>query len=187
MRTLLSSLLVILFVSSSTFLIGQDADEYQTFDIYQIQLGAFKAQPDLKDFSDLKDLGKLSFKPIAFDEPEDDLHRVFLGTFLGKETALKVMEIVRARGYEDAVYDVDDYNLNHSTGKSLRYTLQLAANKKKYNISGYDDYADYVLYQKGFYRICFGLYPKSDLKDIRKQVLPGLKKKGIKPYFRKFR
>ncbi|MEO1436897.1 MAG: hypothetical protein AAFV80_15265, partial [Bacteroidota bacterium] len=105
----------------------------------------------------------------------------------GLETAKKVMELVKARGYEDAVYDVDDFNLNHSTGKLLNYTLQLGANKKGYDFSRYGDNADYVLYQKGFYRVCMGLYERSNIKSIRKQVLPGLKKKGIKPYFRKFR
>ncbi|MEM7105423.1 MAG: SPOR domain-containing protein [Bacteroidota bacterium] len=175
---------ICLFIGLPFNSIGQ----VEQFNIYQVQVGAFQGDVDLNQFKDLQDLGEVTTRSIRFGgAPNDGYTRVFVGKFLGEKTALKMLEIIRKRGYPDAVFNVDNVNLNISDGRFLIYTLQMGAHKRKFNIKKYNGYGEFVLYENGFYKICYGLYASEDVPKLRKEIIPNIRKKRLKPFPKRFR
>ncbi len=180
---------------------AQDIGQSNQYDfIYQIKVTLVTGRKvDWVKFKNLKDLGQLTTSTVELDPEETSVKTpVYLGYYLGKSTAQKVLAEVKKRGYSQAKMVSDGaYQLGHSTGKHIRYGLQLGAFKalSQVKMSQYpkQDTEDkiYLQYKGGAYKVLYNLYTQGEvppsLTKARSKVIPWLKKKGYQAFVQKFR
>lgn len=93
--------------------------------IYEIRLGAYAKGLSDNAFDNLKDLGLL--KVINND---NGLLLVYLGSYMGKSTANKVLATVKARGYKTAYLEKVKVDFVTAEGVELTHTYQFCSVKK---------------------------------------------------------
>lgn len=93
---------------------------------YQIHLGGFSTSVQLEDFDNVQDLGILSTSCIQKKtNTGDGLTHVYLGIYLGKSTAEKLLTEARARGYKGATLIEDPVSFNSSDGQKITSAIQI--------------------------------------------------------------
>lgn len=154
--------------------------------VYQIYLGKLQPGESLDGFADAAHLGFL--RTFSIEEPPrvqgssraSEEKKVFLGPFLGHETATKMMEQLVDLGYIEAYLERDEDGLKTPAGNPLTHSIQLGAfetlDMKKFSkIATVPAHGVFVLYEDGLYKVLSGLYPTTEKAYLRKSVLPYLK------------
>lgn len=157
----------ILLLATTTF-----AQKSMTEMTYKVRLSAFEKDFDKAKFDNVKDLGMLTFE-LA----ENGFTRVYLGNYLEKRTAQRVMDKVVSRGYKDAYLVRDNYLFEGLNGEELTHTVQFASVKKLNLQKVYDALAAdavgqfmlndlYVSYSGGYYRLMLGMFAQGDQEKL---------------------
>ncbi|OJJ22498.1 hypothetical protein BKI52_07405 [marine bacterium AO1-C] len=197
-KTFVVALLLLGYTLSSKAQDNYQSSEYDV--IYQIQVALINGNSvNWTKLKNLTDLGQLTTNTVELD-PADTPGKtpVYLGYYLGKSTAQKVLAEVKKRGYTKAKMVSDGaYQLGHSTGKHIRYGLQLGAFKslRLVKVGQYpkknDEDRIYLQYKGGAYKVFYNLYTKGDtppgLAEAKNELVPWLKKKGYQVFVQKFR
>ncbi|MCP4441079.1 MAG: SPOR domain-containing protein [Aureispira sp.] len=126
---------------------------------YKIRIAAMSQAFDKAMFSNLKELGVLMYEPA-----DNGYTRVYLGMYMGKTTAKRILSKVKHRGYKTAYLVQDTYIFQSVDNEELTHTLQFSA-VKRLNVvkvveslrrSGmHEDF--YIWYNRGYYRLSLGL------------------------------
>lgn len=139
---------------------------------YKIRLSAFEKNFDKAKFDNVRDLGVLTYE-LA----ENGFTRVYLGNYLEKRTAQRIMDKVKGRGYKDAYLVRDNYIFEGIEGEQLTHTIQFSS-VKKLNLQKVTDAlaADavgqfmvnelHVSYSGGYYRLMLGMFAQGDQAKI---------------------
>jgi hypothetical protein len=93
--------------------------------IYDIRLGAYSKGLSDNAFNNLKDLGLL--KVI---NNEDGMLLVYLGSYMGKHTADKILATVKSRGYKTAYIEAVKTDFINAQGIELTHTYQFCSVKR---------------------------------------------------------
>ena len=93
--------------------------------IYDIRLGAYSKGLSDNAFDNLKDLGLL--KVI---NNEDGMLLVYLGSYMGKNTATKILATVKNRGYKSAYSEAVKTDFINAEGVELTHTYQFCSVKR---------------------------------------------------------
>jgi hypothetical protein len=93
--------------------------------IYDIRLGAYSKGLSDNAFDNLKDLGLL--KVI---NNEDGMLLVYLGSYMGKQTANKILATVKSRGYKTAYLEAVKTDFINAQGVELTHTYQFCSVKR---------------------------------------------------------
>lgn len=118
-------LLIIGLILSPGIVLGQN-NPIDLGTQYQIHLGGFSNTVQLVDFDNVQDLGILSTTCIQKKtNTGDGLTHVYLGIYLGKNTAEKLLNEVKARGYKGATLIEESASLNSSVGKKFTSAIQI--------------------------------------------------------------
>lgn len=130
---------------------------------YRIRLGAFAKPIEVSAFQGLFDLGVVTFEPA-----DNGFVRAYLGTYMGKSTASKILAIAKKRGYKDAYIARDNYLFENSMGEQLTQTFQFSAAKKldaRKVVEGLlaedtrlSDENLYILFDGSYYHYSLGLF-----------------------------
>lgn len=142
--------------------------------ICRIRVASLKGTIDYEAVGKLSDLGVLSFEPS-----DNGFTRVYLGTYLGKYSAYKVVEQVKRRGYPSAFVVEDQNFLNTEEEGSAAYSTYQIYSSKKLDVKGLNEIAEkyreqvYISYSGGNYRVSLGLYQK-ELYPFEEQTYAGL-------------
>jgi len=137
--------------------------------IYRIKLLTISNQSDLKIFNILKDLGV-----IHFESYQEDKYRVYLGNYLGKPTAEKILPQVQKRGFTGACVEKKSTEFISEFGDSLTHTIQFIALRKldlrkivnNPKLNDKDKKEVYIWYHNGYYRVSMGLVNEKNTDKI---------------------
>ncbi|MCI4669422.1 MAG: hypothetical protein MRZ79_14910 [Bacteroidia bacterium] len=136
--------------------------------IYQIYIGPAKIGTEEKVYSKLRKYGFLrpfSITQVSAGEPGENLP-IYLGPYLGRETADHVLAMVQKMGYADAYVEGDEVSLTTNEGAQLTHTVQIGA-YENLDASFYASLSNqpakgvFILYEEGLYKFMGGLYPES--------------------------
>ena len=94
--------------------------------IYEIRLGAFLKGVPVNAYEDLKDLGILK---IVIGE-ENGMEYVYLGSYMGKTTANKILSIVKSRGHKTAYLEKVKDKFVDADGREMTHTYQFCSVNK---------------------------------------------------------
>jgi hypothetical protein len=163
--------------------------------LYLILIESHYGEPDLLPFDNLEDLGILRAEPINDDYLVMGLYQVYLGWYIGRETAESVLSQVVARGYPHAQLMADYFTLRHGEGAMDNHSIQVGAysvlDMKEFGsqigMATLQDVNVYIMLEDGVYKILMGLFPESEAEDVRTVMLPVLGQRGIYGYVRRFR
>lgn len=139
---------------------GQENSNAQSIKTtYKIRIAAMSKAFDKAIFNDLEELGVVMYEPA-----DNGYTRIYLGVYLGKTTANKILAKVKRRGYKSAYLVQDTYIFQSVDNRELTRTLQFSAvkclNLTQVVASLRESDADvdfYVWYSNGYYRLCLGL------------------------------
>lgn len=93
---------------------------------FQIHLGGFSTSVQLQDFDNVQDLGILSTACIQKKtNTGDGLTHVYLGIYLGKNTAEKLLNEAKARGYKGATLIEEKVSFSSPEGKKFTSAIQI--------------------------------------------------------------
>lgn len=197
-KILLAATLLMACIVSSKAQQNYKPSEYDY--IYQVQITTIKGKKvDWAKFKKLKDLGQLTSNTVELDPVETPGKTpIYLGQYLGKSTAKKILAEVQKRGYKNAkIVNDGGFALGHSTGKHVRFALQLGAFKslKLVNVGQYpqkdEDDRIYLQYKGKAFKVFYGIYSGGDMpngtENAKANIVPWLKKKGYQTFFQKFR
>ncbi len=128
--------------------------------VYKIRISSLQGQVLFEKFDKISKYGVLSYEPSG-----NGFTRVYLGQYIGRRTAQRVLNIVKNRGFRSA-YLVLDNNLydSNSPSNQLYYTYQFTSLKKLDHskfIASMDSFNQAILhirYDNGFYKYSLGLY-----------------------------
>lgn len=129
--------------------------------VCKIRVAAVKGQVDQTKVDKLSDLGILSFEAA-----DNGYTYVYLGKYISKYTAYKVLDRVKARGYKSAFVVVEENFINKADTETPSYSTYQVASLKKLNLESLNALDDnfrsdiYVTYGDGYYRLSMGLYQK---------------------------
>ncbi len=132
------------------------AGEYST--VYVVRVAAFEKTFDaIKLTERIGDLGVVSFVS------SDKNMRVYLGKYLGRRTAERVLRLVKKRGFKDAYIISDNYAFTSKEGLYTSHTFQIGAFKRldATNLNLLHEQTKehlYITYENRVYRISVGLY-----------------------------
>lgn len=154
--------LLFLFTLLSPFQLEAQKDDDR---IYKIRVASARGQIFIDNFQKLNRYGILLFEPA-----DNGYTRVYLGTYIGRNTALKILNSVKAAGFRSAYLVLDQELYNSSTPQEvIYYTYQLCATRKL-NLSKVLNKMDpinaqsvHLTYANGFYRYSLGIYDKGIL------------------------
>ncbi len=112
--------------------------------VHQIQLGAFSKDANVAAYVDLSDVGYIESIPRGAHQ------KVFVGPYMGRESAAQALQVVRRRGFQDAFIDASTVDLFANANR----VVQLGA-YNSLDMSRFDDLeADlYVLVEKNVYKV----------------------------------
>jgi hypothetical protein len=179
------SLCLVLFCLATLAASAQSTDA-----IYSVRIAAFEKPFDAQSIID--DLGDLGI--LRMQESDKNV-RVYLGNYLDKKTAQKVLGIVKKRKFRSAYIVSDSYLLTYGIYKYNSHTYQIGSFKHlNLNILNLlDDQIKkeiYLSYDRGHFRVSVGLYNPniSHTKDyahsVAKQMGP-VYQQGFDRQFRK--
>jgi SPOR domain len=139
---------------------------------YKIRVGSFAKPLAAEVFKNLEDLGMLSIESV--EVKDDQFLRVSLGTYMGKNTAKRVLEIVKKRGYKDAYFAQENSTFEGVMGEPLTHTFQFSASKQldvtnyrtQMNQALVPDKSIYIYYEQGYYNYSLGIFAEDALNQI---------------------
>jgi hypothetical protein len=165
--------------------------------IYQICVGTIGVGESLAPFDNLRDFGFISMYSLAYPPTEQSEvtgsnRRVFLGPYLGEESANKVLGMVQTRGYTDAYIEADENTLQSKKGRNLIYSVQIGAfanpNMRKFSsITNMFAHGIFLTYEGGLFKVLSGMYDSDNADYVRSEVVPYLKSRGYNGFLRAFR
>lgn len=135
---------------------------------YKIRIAAMAQSFDKAMFKDLEEIGVVMFEPA-----DNGYTRVYLGMYMGKTTAKRILAKVKRRGYKTAYLVQDTYIFQSVDNDELTHTLQFSA-VKRLNLapvveslrkSGMEE-DFYIWYDKGYYRLSLGLLATNKVEAI---------------------
>ncbi len=128
--------------------------------IYKIRLSSLKGEVWFEKFDKVASYGVLTVEPAV-----NGFNRVYIGNYIGRQTAQQVLNMIKRRGFRSAylVLDNDLYDTD-SPEDQRYYTFQFAA-VKRLNISKFinklsriDQALLHIRYDNGFYKYSIGMY-----------------------------
>ena len=139
--------------------------------VYRIKLLSVNKNSDLKLFKNLHDLGVVSFEPF-----DNNTLRVYLGNYIGKFTADRILPTVKARGFTGAYVEKIKDSFVATNGDSLTHTMQFIALKKldirtivnNPKLLETDKKDVFIWYHNGFYRVSMGMIKENESEQIEK-------------------
>ena len=129
--------------------------------ICRIRIASLQGNIDYERIAKLGDLGILDFEPS-----DNGFTRVYLGSYIGKYTAYKVLNEVKKRGYSSAFVVTDLDFINSKAADEPSYHTYQIASAKKLNVQNFNALDDqfkgnmYITYSGTGYRISLGVYQK---------------------------
>jgi len=129
--------------------------------VCRIRVAAVSGAVDRERIAKLADLGI-----ISYEATDNGYTYVYLGKYLGKETAYRVLDRVKARGHRSAFVVVEQDYINAQQTDAPDYSTFQVASLKKLDLESFNALADsfrgdiYVTYNSGYYRLSMGLYQK---------------------------
>jgi len=187
-RLFLLLLFVLLLSATSSF--AQDAFTNLGTQ-YQILLGSYPASVQLTDFNNVQDLGILSTTSIEKKtNVPDGLTNVYLGIYLGKNTAEKFLSMVKDRGYGGATLVLNNTALNGDQGKMIASAIQVEMQSrpdltKLQSMSG--TYRFYIILTTKGYQILTVLHNPIQRTHEFKNAMDFFVDRGFDPLSVKFR
>lgn len=126
--------------------------------IYSIRVAAFAKPFDKQSL--LKQLGDLGV--MRFQDSDKNV-RAYLGNYLDRKTAERVLSVVKKRKFNSAYIISDAYDLSYGEGKHRSHTYQVGAFKNLdfsvlNNLNEKVKNNVYILFDKNVYRVSVGLY-----------------------------
>jgi hypothetical protein len=93
---------------------------------------------------------------------------------MGKNTAKRVLEIVKKRGYKDAYFAQENSTFEGVMGEPLTHTFQFSASKQldvtnyrtQMNHAQVPDKSIYIYYEQGYYNYSLGIFAEDALNQI---------------------
>ncbi|EAY25984.1 hypothetical protein M23134_07133 [Microscilla marina ATCC 23134] len=195
----ITTIICLLCLANTALLKAQSIQESEYDYIYQIEVALVSNQKPVKsywkNYKNLQDLGEFFTYIISQETPElPTKHRILLGRYVGKSTADRILAEVKKRGYKDArIWSDGGFQLGHSTGKDVKYGLQMGAFKSlnQVNVQQYLKYDKdtilYIQYKGGAYKVFMGLYAPYSLASVKTEMVPWYRQKGMKVFVQKFR
>lgn len=135
--------------------------------VYKIRIAAMQKPFNEASFNKFKALGSLSFEPA-----DNGFTRIYLGNYLGRSTAQKVLAKVKQMGFPKAYLMTDNDQFIDSEGRVAGSTLQFSAVKELHLAqlveqieTRYPNNKEdlYIYNQGGFYRLSMGLFAQEDV------------------------
>lgn len=129
--------------------------------VCRIRVAAVKGAIDRERVSELADLGI-----ISYEATDNEYTYVYLGKYIGKGTAYRILDRVKARGHRSAFVVVEQDFINVQREDTPDYSTFQVASLKKLDLESFNALADsfrgdiYVTYNSGYYRLSMGLYQK---------------------------
>ncbi|MDX2250163.1 MAG: hypothetical protein SF052_25495 [Bacteroidia bacterium] len=164
--------------------------------IYQIYVGTMTSLEDLNQFEDLKEFGfirpfSIAELPVQQSRAEEG-KKVFVGPYLGKQTAENILSLIWARGYTNAYIEADERSLRTTKTRALVYSIQLGAfqqpDMRRYEkISNTFAYGTFLTFEDGLYKVMAGLYSPEATGYMKETVIPYLQKLGFSGFTRTVR
>ena len=142
--------------------------------ICRIRVASLKGTIDYEAIGKLANLGVLSFEPA-----DNGFTRVYLGNYLGKYAAYKVVQQVKRRGYPSAFVVADQNFLETAAPEMPPYSTYQIYASKKLNVTTLngipEKYREQVFISNNGsnYRISLGLYQK-EIYPYEEQTYVGL-------------
>lgn len=142
--------------------------------ICRIRVASLQGTIDYEAIGKLSDLGILSFEPS-----DNGYTRVYLGNYVGKYTAYKVIQQVKRRGYPSAFVVEDQDFLNKQEEGGSPYSTYQIYSSKKLNVGTLNEIGEkyreqvFIIFTGTNYRVSLGMYQK-DLYPYEEQTYAGL-------------
>ena len=139
---------------------------------YKLRIAAMSQAIDSSVFAPLAKYGVLSFEPT-----DKGLTRVYLGKYMGKATAAKVLALVKKSGFKQAYIVQEDMLFESVDGDALTHSLQFSADrlldlsKLQAKAAWTEALAKqlHISYANGHYRLSFGLLnPSFQVVEVEK-------------------
>lgn len=163
--------------------------------LYQIYLGEASFGQEKKAFAKAAKYG--FFRPFSIvetgEESPERKNPMFLGPYLGRETAEYVLEKLQKIGYNQAYIEGDEVSLATGKGKLLTHTVQVGAYefldaRLFASVSNQPAGGVVILYEDGLLKLLAGLYPASSEAYLKEYALKYWKNTlGAEVFVRPFR
>lgn len=146
----------------------------QTMDdrIYRIRLAAAKGQVLFERYNKLTNYGALFFEPA-----DNGYTRIYLGSYIGKSTAQRILNLVKARGFKSAYLVLDQNLYTSDTPENIEYfTYQICATKKLntskiiQKLNPVDAQNFHLRYSNGFYQYSLGIFDRGILPATEQTI-----------------
>jgi hypothetical protein len=163
--------------------ISATASEQASEAVYQIFVGKLQPGESLSRFAELTKFGFLRTYSLAEAPKVQGPSRfeaefpVFVGPYVGKETADQVLIQLRELGYNMAYIEQSSASMTDPDGEPLMYSVQLGA-FSELNMTGFEKIANIpahgvsVLYENGLYKVLCGMYTRTQVAYIKDEVIP---------------
>lgn len=142
--------------------------------ICRIRVASLRETIDFEAIGELADLGVLSFEPA-----DNGFTRVYLGNYLGKYTAYKVLQQVKRRGYPSAFVVADQNFLETATEEEAAYSTYQIYASKQLKVTSLNEIPEkyreqvFITNNGSNYRVSLGLYQK-EIYPYEEQTYAGL-------------
>lgn len=129
--------------------------------ICRIRVAALQGAVDYEKLGKLGDLGILSYEPA-----DNGFTYVYLGKYISKYTAYRILDRVKRRGYRSAYVIVEQNYLNNQAEDAPAFSTYQFLSLQKLDLQPFNDLDPsyksdiYITYAKGYYRLSMGLYQK---------------------------
>ena len=129
--------------------------------ICRIRVAALQGEVDYEKLGKLGDLGILSYEPA-----DNGFTYVYLGKYISKYTAYRVLDRVKRRGHRSAYVIVEQDYLNDQEEDAAAFSTYQFLSLKKLDMQPFNALDEsyqsdiYVTYANGYYRLSMGLYQK---------------------------
>jgi len=139
--------------------------------ICRIRVAALSEGVDRESFRKrLGDLGILTYEPA-----DNGFTRVYLGKYIGKGTAYRILNKVKGKGYGSAFVVVEQDYLNTMRKSDPAYHTFQIASVRRVNMDRFNDLDEqfqgdvFLEYGKGRYRVSLGVYQKELYPYLEKE------------------
>lgn len=129
--------------------------------VCRIRVAALREAIDYDKLNKLSDLGILSYEPA-----DNGYTYVYLGKYISKYTAYRVLDQVKRRGHRSAYVIVEQDYINQQKDEDPAFSTFQIASYKKLNVRKFNELDEtfrgdvYITYGNGHYRLSMGLYQK---------------------------
>ncbi|HKK77582.1 MAG TPA: hypothetical protein VJ953_21050 [Saprospiraceae bacterium] len=142
--------------------------------ICRIRVASLEGTIDFEEIGKLANLGVLSFEPA-----DNGFTRVYLGNYLGKYAAYKVLQQVKRKGYPSAFVVADQNFLENVGEETASYSTYQIYASKQLDVTPLNEIPEkyreqvYISHNGSNYRVSLGIYQK-DLYPYEEQTYVGL-------------